>query len=205
MDPEWLRWVKRLQAIAQDGLTYATDDYDVGRYEQLQEIAAEILAAHSTGALEDARRLLKLETGPATPKVDVRAAVFDEDKILLIKEPGDGGWSPPGGWADVGESPAEVAVREVREESGYRVRAVRLISAYDRDRQGHPPIPYHVYKLVYFCEILDSAPLADVDTHGARFFGEHEIPELSVTRVTRAQISRFFEQHRYPALPADFD
>jgi hypothetical protein len=84
-------------------------------------------------------------------------------------------------------------------------RPVRLLAAYDRDRHAHPPIPYHVYKLVYFCEILDSAPLTDVDTHGARFFGEHEIPELSVTRVTRAQISRFFEQHRYPALPADFD
>jgi ADP-ribose pyrophosphatase YjhB (NUDIX family) len=205
MDPEWLRWVKRLQAIAQDGLTYATDDYDVGRYEQLQEIAAEILAAHSTGALEDARRLLKLETGPATPKVDVRAAVFDGDKILLIKEPGDGGWSPPGGWADVGESPAEVAVREVREESGYRVRAVRLISAYDRDRQGHPAIPYHVYKLVFLCEIVDQTRSRAVDANGVGFFSEHQLPHLSLSRVTPAQIKRFFEHHRRPELPADFD
>jgi hypothetical protein len=86
MDPQWLRWVKRLQAIAQDGLTYATDDYDVGRYEQLREIAAEILASRSTGELEDARALLELETGPATPKVDVRAAVIDGDRILLVKE-----------------------------------------------------------------------------------------------------------------------
>ncbi len=107
MEPDWLRWVKRLQAIAQDGLTYAQDDYDVGRYEQLREIAAEILASHSTGELGDARRLLELETGPATPKVDVRAAVFDGDKILLVKEPDDGGWSLPGGWADIGGTPAE--------------------------------------------------------------------------------------------------
>ena len=141
MDPDWLRWVKRLQAIAQDGLTYATNDYDAGRYEQLREIAAEILAVHSTGVLEDARRLLELEAGPATPKVDVRAAVFDGDKILLVKGSDDGGWSLPGGWADVGESPTEAAVREVREESGYRVRVVSLISAYDRDRQGHPLFP----------------------------------------------------------------
>src|SRR3712207_5406335 len=139
MDPDWPRWVKRLQAIAQDGLTYATNDYDAGRYEQLREIAAEILAVHSTGVLEDARRLLEFEAGPATPKVDVRAAVFDGDKILLVKGSDDGGWSRAGGWADVGESPTEAAVREVREESGYRVRAVSLISAYDRDRQGHPP------------------------------------------------------------------
>src|SRR5918911_4657285 len=158
MDPDWLRWVKRLQAIAQDGLTYATDEYDAGRYEQVREVAAEILATRSTGELEDARGLLELERGPATPKVDVRAAVFDGGRILLVKEPDDGGWSLPGGWADVGESPAEAAVREVFEESGYRVRPVRLISALDRDRHGHPPIPYHVYKLVFLCEILDETP-----------------------------------------------
>ena len=102
-----------------------------------------------------ARGLLELETGPATPKVDVRAAVFRSDEILLVKEPDDGGWSLPGGWADVGESASEAAVREVYEESGYRVRAFKLISDYDRDRQGYPPIPYHVYKLVFLCKILD--------------------------------------------------
>jgi ADP-ribose pyrophosphatase YjhB (NUDIX family) len=205
MDPEWLRWIKRLQAVAQDGLTYATDEYDIGRYEQLREIAAEILASHSTGELEEARGLLDLETGPATPKVDVRAAVFDGDKILLVKEPDDGGWSLPGGWADVGETAAQAAVREVREESGYRVRAVRLISAYDRDRQGHPPIPYHVYKLVFLCEILDETPVRAVDAEEVAFFGEHELPRLSLSRITPAQIKRFFEHHRRPDLPADFD
>jgi ADP-ribose pyrophosphatase YjhB (NUDIX family) len=142
MDPDWLRWVKRLQAIAQDGLTYARDGYDLGRYEQLRELAAEILAAHSTGSIERPRELLELETGPATPKVDVRAAVFRGGRILLVKESDDGGWAVPGGWADVGESAAEGAVREVYEEAGYRVRAVRLISAYDRDRHNLPhPLP----------------------------------------------------------------
>ena len=206
MNAKWLRWVKGLQAIAQDGLTYTTDDYDVGRYEQLREVAAEILATHSTGDLERARRLLEVETGPATPKVDVRAAVFRNDSgILLVKEPDDGGWSLPGGWADVGESASEGAVREVREESGYRVRAVRLISAYDRDRQGHPPIPYHVYKLVFLCEILDDHPSRAVEADGMGFFGEHELPELSLSRVTPVQVRRFFEHRRRPDLPADFD
>ena len=202
---QWLRWIKRLQAIAQDGLTYSNDDYDLGRYEQLRELASEMLAAHSTGTLEDARDLLALETGPATPKVDVRAAVFEDDQIMLVKEPNEAGWSVPGGWADVGESPSETAARETLEESGYKVRPVRLLAAYDRDRRGHPPMAYHVYKLVYLCKLLDEEPLSDVDTDGARFFGEREIPELSVTRVTRAQISRFFEQHRDPTLPTDFD
>jgi ADP-ribose pyrophosphatase YjhB (NUDIX family) len=205
VDPDWLRWVKSLQAIAQDGLTYARDPYDLGRYEQLRELAAEILAAHSTGGLEKARRLLELEAGPATPKVDVRAAVFRDDRILLVKEPEDGGWSVPGGWADVGETAAEGAVREVREESGYRVRAVRLISAYDRDRQGHIPLPYHVYKLVFLCEILEEPVSPTVEADGVGFFGEHELPELSVSRVTPPQIRRFFEHHRKPDLPADFD
>jgi ADP-ribose pyrophosphatase YjhB (NUDIX family) len=205
MDPQWLRWVKRLQAIAQDGLTYATDDYDVGRYEQLREIAAEILASRSTGELEDARALLELEKGPATPKVDVRAAVIDGDRILLVKEPEDGSWSPPGGWADVGETASEAAVREVHEESGYRVRPMRLICAYDRDRHEHPPIPYHVYKLVFLCEILGDAPSRTVDTDDVGFFDEHELPDLSLSRVTPTQIRRFFEHHRCPDLPADFD
>ena len=194
-----------MQAIAQDGLTYTKDDYDLARYEQLRDLAAEILAAHTTGTLEEAGDLLALERCPATPKVDVRAVAFREGRILLVKEPGDAGWSLPGGWADVGESPSEAAARETLEESGYQVRPVRLLAAYDRDRHGHPPILFHVYKLVYLCEILDNAPSSDIDTDGVRFFGEQELPELSITRVTRAQIIRFFEQYRDPNRPADFD
>jgi ADP-ribose pyrophosphatase YjhB (NUDIX family) len=205
MDPDWLRWVKRLQAIAQDGLTYTSDDYDVGRYEQLRGVAAEILAGHSTGDLQGARALLALEVGPATPKVDVRAAVFRSGEVLLVKEPDDGGWSLPGGWADVGETPAEAAVREVYEEAGYRVRAVKLLAAYDRDRQGHTSIPYHVYKLVFLCEILDEPPSPAMDSDGVGFFGEYELPGLSISRVTPAQIRSFFGHHRNPELPADFD
>jgi ADP-ribose pyrophosphatase YjhB (NUDIX family) len=191
--------------MAQDGLTYTKDDYDLGRYEQLRDLAAEIFAAHSTGTLEEAFDLLALENGPATPKVDVRAAVFREDQILLVKEPGEVGWSLPGGWADVGESASEAAARETLEESGYRVRPVRLLAAYDRDRHDHPPIPYHVYKLVFLCEIVDQTPSPDVDADEVRFFGEKELPELSITRVTPAQVSRFFEQHRDPGLSTDFD
>lgn len=149
--------------------------------------------------------MLALQTGPATPKVDVRAAVFEGDRILLIQEPDDGGWSLPGGWADVGETPAQSAAREVYEESGYRVRVVRLLAAYDRDRHGHTSIPYHVYKLCFLGEILDRDESVAVEADGVGFFGEHELPELSVSRVTQAQISRFFQQHHDPSQPADFD
>ena len=145
------------------------------------------------------------ETGPPTPKVAGRTLVSVGEALLLVKDPEEGSWPLPGGWANAGESPAEAAVREVREESGYRVRAVRLISAYDRDRQGHPPIAYHVYKLVFLCENLDVPPSRAVEADGVGFFGEHELPELSLSRVTPAQVRRFFEHRRRPDLPADFD
>ena len=125
--------------------------------------------------------------------------------ILLVKEPDDGGWSLPGGWAAVGETPAEAAGREVYEECGYRVRAVKLIAAHDRDRHDHPPIPYHVCKLVFLCEVVDYTPSEAVDANGVAFFGEHELPELSISHVTPAQIGSFFEHHRHPELPTNFD
>jgi ADP-ribose pyrophosphatase YjhB (NUDIX family) len=201
----WLRWARRLQGIAQDGLTYTKDRYDAERYEELRGIVADILAAHSSANPDFLRGLLVAETGPATPKVDVRAATFQDDKILLVKEKEDGLWAPPGGWADVGESPAEAVVRETREESGHLVRAVRLIAVYDRDRHGHPPIPYHVYKLVFLCEILDRDPAVSVDADGIGFFDEAALPNLSLSRVTPEQISAFFEHHRRTELPMDFD
>jgi ADP-ribose pyrophosphatase YjhB (NUDIX family) len=171
----------------------------------LQELAVEFMVEGSGADPEHVRALFARETGPATPKVDVRAVVFRDDEILLVKEPEDGLWSPPGGWADVGESPAEAIVREVHEESGYNVRAVKFIALYDRDRHGHLPIPYHVYKLVFLCEILNEPPSPEVDSTGIGFFAEEEIPELSLTRVTPAQVKRFFEHHRQPELSADFD
>ena len=175
----------------------------------MRELAVEFMAEGVGADPEHVRALFAREAGPATPKVDVRAAVFREgprgDGILLVREPEDGLWSPPGGWADVGESPTEATVREVREESGYHVRAAKLVALYDRDRHGHPPIPYHVYKLVFLCEILHDAPSSEVDSTGVEFFGEEEIPELSLTRVTPTQVKRFFEHYHRPQLPADFD
>ncbi len=205
MGPKWIEWAKRLQAIAQTGLTYAKDPFDIERYESVREVAAEIVAAHSNLELNYVRELFVSEVGHATPKVDVRGAVFRGDTILLVKERQDGRWTLPGGWADINESPSEAVVREVYEESGYRTRAVKLLALYDRNKHAHAPYPYHAYKLFFQCELLGGAPSPSLETDDVAFFGKDEIPELSLLRVTPAQVARLFEHYRHPDWPTDFD
>jgi ADP-ribose pyrophosphatase YjhB (NUDIX family) len=204
-EPTWLNWAQRLQAIAQSGLTYSPNQYDLHRYEAVREIAAEIMAAGSTSPIEPIRELFAAQSGYATPKVDMRAAVFRENKILLVQEIEDHAWSVPGGWADVGESPADAIVREVREESGYETRALKLLAVYDRNRHAHPPFPFHAYKLFFQCELIGGQPTLSNETTGVDWFAEDRLPALSTTRVTAAQIHRFFEHHRNPNWPTDFD
>ena len=205
MEPRWLSWAQRLQAIAQTGLTYAVNQYDVERYEAVREIAAGMMAEGSHGELATIRGLFASQAGYATPKVDVRGVVFRENRILLVKEREDGGWTLPGGWADVGESPADATVREVREESGFETRAVKLLAVYDRNRHGHTPIPFHAYKLFFRCEIIGGAPANSVETEGVDWFAEDSMPVLSISRVTPVQIHRFFEHLRNPGWPTEFD
>jgi ADP-ribose pyrophosphatase YjhB (NUDIX family) len=196
----------RLQAIAQNGLTFSTNPYDVDRYTAIRQTATEMLAAGSGAEVSLIGGLLGADTGYATPKVDVRGVVFRQDALLLVRERSDGRWSLPGGWADVGESPAESVVREVYDESGFRTRAVRLLAVFDRSKHGHePPHPFHVYKLFFQCDILGGDARESMETDAVGFFGQHEIPELSIARVTPGQIRRLFERHRQPELPADFD
>ena len=205
MDTKWLEWAKKLQAIAQNGLTYTENPFDVERYKSLQAISAEMMATYSNQEPSYVLNLFNQETGYATPKVDVRGAVFRGDTLLFVKEREDGCWTLPGGWADVGDSPSQVAVREVQEESGYLTRAVKLLAVYDRDRQGHPPLAHYVYKLFFQCELLSGSPLPSIETEEVAFFGEHEIPQLSLGRVLPAQIQRVFQHYRNPNLPTDFD
>lgn len=205
MDPKWLQWAKTLQSIAQNGLTFAQDPYDRERYTQLQRVVAEIISSNSGANFSQVLDLFQREQGYATPKVDVRAAVFRNNEILMVLEREDGRWSLPGGLADVGETPAEVAEREVSEESGYRTRASRLLAVYDRDRRGHPPLPFHAYKIFLQCDLLDGNPKPNAECADAAFFAEGKLPELSLTRVTPAEIARMFEHLHDPSLPADFD
>jgi len=201
----WLEWTRALQAIAQNGLTYAENHFDRERYAAVRDIAAEMMAAHSGAEIEFVHDLFSQQVGAATPKVDVRAAVFQDDAILLVKERSDGCWTLPGGWADVNEPPSQAVMREVYEESGYRTSVVKLLACYDRDLHGHPPFPFHVYKVFFLCELIGGAPAPSEETEDVAFFRQGVLPRLSLTRVTPEQICRLFEHYRHPDWPADFD
>lgn len=208
--PSWFDWAQRLQAIAQIGLTYSKDPFDLERFAQVREIAAEIMAAGASDMTIDAiRGIFAEQAGYATPKVDVRGVVFHEDKVLLVREERDQRrWTLPGGWADEGEPPALATEREVWEEAGYRVKAAKLLALYDRNTQGHPPIAFSVYKVFFLCDLLDTHQdlQPNVETQETGWFSEDALPDdLSIGRVTRAQLLRFFTHHRQPDLPTDFD
>lgn len=205
MKTPWLGHVRRLQAIAQTGLAYTKDPYDRQRYRELEEVTSRLIGDLGDLDPEEVRQVFTTEGGYATPKVDVRAAVFRDDAILLVRERSDGCWTLPGGWADIGEPPSEVLAKEVREESGYEVHATKLIAVYDRDSHGHPPIAHHVYKLFFLCEITGGSPETSVETSAVGFFHEDEIPELSTSRVLPAQIIRMFDHYRNPDIPTEFD
>lgn len=202
--PKLLDWARRLQAIAQTGVAYGEPHvYDRERYAQVREIAAEMFAADGDAATADA--VLALETGHATPKLDVRGVVFRADEILLVRE--EGAWSLPGGWVDVGETPSEAATREVLEESGYTTKAVKLLALIDRDRHAYEPHAWHIWKAIVLCELAgdDPAELRS-ETDAAAFFPRDALPEpLRSGAATRALIERAFEHREQPGWPADFD
>ncbi len=205
MDPSWLERAKRLQAIAQTGLTFVRDPYDRERYEAVRDIAAAMIAEGAGGEPRALAALLAAETGYATPKVDVRAAVFRDERILLVKERSDGLWTLPGGWADVGESPRAAVEREALEESGYAVRAVKLAAVYDRNLHEHTPHLFHIWKLFFVCELVSGAPRPSLETEAVDCFALDALPALSTGRVTARQIAQMLEHHRHREWPTSFD
>ncbi|MCC3371775.1 NUDIX hydrolase [Cohnella sp. REN36] len=198
MEPLWLQWAKQIQAISQAGLAYSKDIYDLERFEMLRTLSVDILKRYTDAESERIRELFASETGYATPKVDVRGVVFEGDKILLVQERLDGAWSLPGGWADIGLSPKEVAVKEVREESGLDVKPVRLLGILDKKFHGHPPSPWHIYKIFILCESIGGRMGAGMETLQVGLFERDQLPELSAQRNTKAQIERMFELRDLP-------
>jgi ADP-ribose pyrophosphatase YjhB (NUDIX family) len=210
--PSWLDWARRLQSRAQTGLTYSKDRHDIARYREIADIASRMMAEGSGLPKSAVTDLFRFETGHATPKIDVRVAVFgsgdDRDKILLVRERIDGRWTLPGGWADVNETPSEAAVREALEESGYTIRVTRLLAAWDKRKHPHPPQAFYVCKLVFEAELENASSVGGdgYETDGVDFFARNNLPPLSLDRILPVQIERLFKLHEMgPTTGADFD
>lgn len=193
MEPKWLSWAKQLQAIAQAGLTYSKDKYDIERFQQIRNLSVDILSEYTEISNEKIKDLFCNETGYQTPKVDVRGAVFKNDKILLVKESIDGTWSMPGGWAEFNLSIKENIVKEVKEESGVNVVPKRLIAVLDRNKHNKPVTAYGIYKIFVLCELIDGVFKKNIETEESGFFSIIDLPPLSLARNTKKQIEMCFE------------
>ncbi len=192
--PEWLKIARELHSMSQVGLEHAQNGYETERYERLKEIAASIIVKQSLLSEETVLESFAMQPGYITPKVDVRAAIIREGKILLVQEANDGRWSLPGGWADVGDMPSEAIIREVREESGFDARVLRVVGVYDANRiPNEEMMPfYHAYKLLFLCEILSGEARPSHETPDVRFFALDDLPPLSFYRTNRGMIADAF-------------
>jgi ADP-ribose pyrophosphatase YjhB (NUDIX family) len=192
MENKWLRWATQLQSIAQAGLTYGADKYDLDRYENIRTIAVEILHEYTDIDHKKLRDLFASETGYQTPKVDIRASVISEGRILMVKEKVDGQWSLPGGWADVNTSVGESAVRECLEEAGAAVVPLRILAIHHANRRNNLNFPFTIYKIFVECELSEISFQENTETLDAAFFEPDNLPVLSSNRNTTEQIRMCF-------------
>jgi len=190
---QWLKIARELQSIAQAGLTYTQNKYDLERYEQIKQLSKNIVDEYSGLAMEKIDQIFELEEGYLTPKVDVRGVIFREDKVLLVKETIDGKWALPGGWADVGYTASEVVEKEVQEEAGLKVKVKRLMAVLDKKCHPHPPDLYYVYKMFFLCDQIGGQLKRGMETSDVGYFSIDELPELSTGRNTKGQIEMVFE------------
>lgn len=204
LSPKWLSWAREIFSLSQSGITYSQNPYDIERYKRLQEITAEIIEDQSGISKDSALGSFSMQAGYITPKMDVRGAVVHEGKILLIQERADSRWAMPGGWADLGNSPASVAEREVWEESGFRVRAEKVVAVLDANRL-EPMEFYHAYKVIFLCTLLEGVPRTSYETLAVDFFAPDDLPPLSFYRTNEAMIQEVFAHIQDPGRPAAFD
>ncbi|MBS4209362.1 NUDIX hydrolase [Bacillus sp. FJAT-50079] len=205
MMQKWLEWSKRIQSIAQAGLTFSNDVYDRERFEELRTISLEIMHEYTDVEMEKLTKLFANETGYQTPKVDVRGVVFQGNRILMVRENHDHHWSLPGGFCDVGLSPSENVVKEIKEESGYDVVPKRILAVLDSNKHPHPPQPYHYYKIFILCEIVGGDANIGIETNQIGFFEEDQLPPLSENRNTASQLNLLFTFLQEPLKETIFD
>lgn len=200
----WLDWAIELQSLAQAGLTYSKDTYDIERFERIREISAEIVAHKSDIPIDKVKNLFCNETGYQTPKLDTRAAVFKDGKILLVRE-NNGKWSLPGGWVDVNVSVGENAVKEVKEESGLDVRAERIIAVQDRNKHNLPQYAYGICKFFVLCSLIGGHFESNIETTGFNYFALDDLPPLAEEKNNAEQIKMCFEAYKNDNWQVQFD
>ena len=186
-----VEWAKELQSLAQARLFYGHDVYDRERYQRIREISAEMMLMRVDVPAEKIMGLFCGDVGYQTPKVDTRAAIFREGKILLVCERGR--WSVPGGWCEFNMSPAENTVKETKEEAGLDVTIKKVIAVQDREKHNLPPYAYGVVKIFYLCEAVGGSFQANVETSESRYFSLEELPPLAEEKCTKEQIQMCFD------------
>lgn len=190
---KWLKWAMEIQSLAQGGLAYTNNVYDIERYERLREIAAEMVAEKSNISLEKVKDLFCNEKGYQTPKIDTRAAIFKDNKIILVHE-NDGTWALPGGWCDVLESIESNTLKEVREEAGLEAKAIKIIAIQDRNKHNKPVYAYGICKVFVLCEAIGGTFVENIETTETKYFSLDEIPEnLAEEKTSKEQIKMCFE------------
>lgn len=191
---KWLEWAVELQSIAQAGLFYGKDKFDLERYERIRSIAAEMISYKSKIPVEKVKDLFCNEVGYQTPKLDTRAAIFQDDKILLVKE-NNGTWSLPGGWVDVDISVMENVIKEVKEEAGLDVTADLVIAVQDREKHNLPIYAYKVCKVFVLCSVIGGAFENNIETVESKYFGLDELPLLATEKNNEEQIKMCFDAY----------
>jgi ADP-ribose pyrophosphatase YjhB (NUDIX family) len=210
-EQKWLRWVRELQAIAQTGINYSRDVFDRQRFEDVRRISAEIASTHTNTPQANIEDIFTQQSGYATPKVGSRGAVFrlgeSGPEILMVQEIAENGlWTLPGGFCDVGDSPSQAVEREVWEESGYTVRASRLVSVTYHDKRFRPkPHAFSLYRLLFICDLLGGEATTSIETSGVGWFTQTNLPELAVNKVAPEEVDMAFAHYHDPELQTVFD
>lgn len=195
---------RRLLALAHTGLHYTENEFEKERYAEVIRIATDLIA-NDVYAAEHLNNVWQVEQGYVTPKLDVRGAIFRDDYVLLVRERSDGKWTVPGGFADVNESPSVAILKEIEQESGYTARILKLAAVHDRNIHNYPSFMFHLWKLLFVCEITGGTARESMETDGVEFFPINALPELSTGRITAAQLRLLHRHYLHPELATEFD
>jgi ADP-ribose pyrophosphatase YjhB (NUDIX family) len=203
--PTLLDQARRLLAVAHTGLHYTQVDFERERYQEIAQIAADLIASSEHYSAQQIHHVWRMEDGYVTPKLDVRGAMFRGNEVLLVRERMDGKWTVPGGFADVNEWPSLSVLKEIEQESGYTARVLKLAAVHDRNQHNYPPFMFHIWKLLFVCEITGGEARISNETDGVEFFSLDALPELSSGRITAPQLQLLHRHYLQPTLPTEFD